>query len=117
MPAVPVRPAPWLCGDPVGPGVEIAAVVLVPWPPSSSDLRIWTLPSSLPTYVWTRDSGSYVAPATEWLRSGQWITSPRRGPVYSLFLAVIFRAGGTLATVAARSRSFIGALHGHADAA
>ena len=63
----------------------------------------------LPTYVWTRDSGSYLAPATEWLRTGQWITSARRGPVYSLFLAAIFRAGGTLATVAA-AQAVLGAL-------
>ena len=63
----------------------------------------------LPTYVWTRDSGSYLAPATEWLRTGHWVTSARRGPVYSLFLAAIFRAGGTLATVAA-AQAILGAL-------
>ena len=62
-------------------------------------LRVCTA-ITLPTFLWTRDSGSYVAPAASWLQTGQWVTSPRRGPVYSLFLAAIFRAGGTLTTVA-----------------
>ncbi len=60
----------------------------------------WFVAAHLPTYVWTRDSGSYLAPATAWMQSGQWITSARRGPVYSLFIAAILKAGGTLATVA-----------------
>ena len=60
----------------------------------------WYVAAHLPTYVWTRDSGSYLSPVTAWMQTGQWITSARRGPVYSLFLATILRAGGTLATVA-----------------
>ena len=59
----------------------------------------WAAAVALPAYVWTRDSGSYLAPATTWMQTGQWITSPRRGPVYSLFIAAILKAGGTLLTV------------------
>ena len=60
----------------------------------------WWVAAHLPTYVWTRDSGSYLAPATSWLNGSPWVTSARRGPVYSLFLACIFKLGGTLKTVA-----------------
>ncbi len=69
----------------------------------------WFVAVHLPTYVWTRDSGSYLAPATAWMQTGQWITSARRGPVYSLFIAAILKAGGTLATVAT-VQTVIGAL-------
>ncbi len=103
MPAVPVlrppvegsRLPPWLRTPP--PAAKIVAALLVIG--SIIGLRIlaaWLLP----TYIWSRDSGSYVTPATTWLETGRWITSARRGPVYSLFLAAIFRVGGTLATVA-----------------
>jgi hypothetical protein len=61
--------------------------------------RLW-IALHLPTYLWTRDSGSYVAPALSWLEGQPWVTSPRRGPVYSLFIALIGRAGGSFATVA-----------------
>ena len=60
----------------------------------------WWVAIHLPTYVWTRDSGSYLAPVTSWLDGGPWITSARRGPVYSLFMAGVFKLGGTLETVA-----------------
>ena len=60
----------------------------------------WWVAVHLPTYLWTRDSGSYLSPATNWLDGGPWVTSARRGPVYSLFLAGIFKLGGTLKTVA-----------------
>ena len=69
----------------------------------------WFVAAHLPTYVWTRDSGSYVAPATAWMQTGQWITSARRGPVYSLFIAAILKAGGTLGTVA-DTQAVIGAV-------
>ena len=69
----------------------------------------WFVAAHLPTYVWTRDSGSYLAPATAWLQTGQWITSARRGPVYSLFIAEILKSGGTLATVAT-VQTILGAL-------
>ena len=51
----------------------------------------WWIAAHLPTYLWTRDSGSYVAPAINWLEGQPWVTSPRRGPVYSLFIALIAR--------------------------
>ncbi len=69
----------------------------------------WFVAAHLPTYVWTRDSGSYLAPATAWMQTGHWITSARRGPVYSLFIAAILNAGGTLATIAT-AQTVIGAL-------
>jgi hypothetical protein len=59
----------------------------------------WWIAAHLPTYIWTRDSGSYVAPAVSWLEGQPWVTSPRRGPVYSLFIALIGRAGGSFTTV------------------
>lgn len=71
----------------------------------------WFVAVHLPTYVWTRDSGSYLAPATAWMQTGQWITSARRGPVYSLFIAAVLKSGGTLATVA-NVQSLIGAFTG-----
>lgn len=103
MPAVPVlRPVAnvsrvpgWLSHPTAAVEMVVALVVAV----LIVGLRVWTA-THLPTYVWTRDSGSYITSATEWLRTGQWVTSARRGPVYSLFMAAIFRAGGTLITVA-----------------
>ena len=103
MPAVPLhrppvpggRLPPWLRTPPMA--AKIAAALLIIG--SIIGLRIlaaWCLP----TYLWSRDSGSYLTPAETWLETGQWITNARRGPVYSLFLAAVFRAGGTLATVA-----------------
>jgi hypothetical protein len=61
----------------------------------------WWIALHLPAYIWTRDSGSYVAPAVSWLEGQPWVTSPRRGPVYSLFIALIARAGGNFTTVTA----------------
>lgn len=60
----------------------------------------WWVAAHLPTYVWTRDSGSYLSPVVTALDGGQWVTSARRGPVYSLFLGGVLRLGGTLKTVA-----------------
>ena len=103
MPAVPFRSMP--AGDnriPAWrryPSARVRIAVTLAVAALIVGLRVWTA-ASLPTYIWTRDSGSYVAPATAWLETGHWVTSARRGPVYSLLLAVIFRAGGTLATVA-----------------
>ncbi len=112
MPAVPVlrppvegsRVPPWVRTPPAAAKIVVALLVVG----SIIGLRIlaaWCLP----TYIWSRDSGSYVTPATTWLETGRWITSARRGPVYSLFLAAIFRGGGTLATVAT-VQAVIGAL-------
>lgn len=41
----------------------------------------------LPTCLWSKDAGSYLRSAYEWLQTGHWETDPRRGPVYSMFLA------------------------------
>lgn len=61
-------------------------------------LRLYVA-SHLPTYLWTRDSGSYVAPAFDWLETGRWVTNPRRGPVYSLAIAWVLKAGGSFLTL------------------
>ena len=114
MPAVPFphptaregRPRAWVRDPPVGVRLAVWAFVVT----LMIGLR-WWVAARLPTYLWTRDSGSYVAPALGWLETGQWITSARRGPVYALFLAAIFRAGGTLTTVAT-VQACLGALTG-----
>ena len=94
----------WMRTPPMG--AKIVAALLV----AGSIIGLRMLVAwCLPTYIWSRDSGSYVTPATTWLETGRWITSARRGPVYSLFLAAIFRSGGTLATVAT-VQAVIGAL-------
>ncbi|HPA21307.1 MAG TPA: hypothetical protein PLU30_26425 [Verrucomicrobiae bacterium] len=51
---------------------------------------------ALPTYVWSSDSGSYVAPAIELLETGAADFGGRRGPVYSLLIAACIRWGGGL---------------------
>lgn len=61
-------------------------------------LRLYVA-SHLPTYLWTRDSGSYVAPALDWLETGRWVTNPRRGPIYSLAIAWVLKAGGSFLTL------------------
>lgn len=53
----------------------------------------------LPTYLWSKDSGSYARSAFEWLETGKWETDPRRGPVYSLFLAGCLRLWGDFNSV------------------
>ncbi len=40
-----------------------------------------------------------MLPALNWLHGGEWVTSARRGPVYSLFIAAVLKFGGTLRTV------------------
>jgi hypothetical protein len=82
QPPAAVRIAGWLC---------IAGLII--------GSRVW-IALHLPTYLWTRDSGSYVASAVNWLEGQPWATSARRGPVYSLFIALIGRAGGSFTTVA-----------------
>lgn len=84
---------------------------LPPPPPPLVEAAVWTLLAAiaiglrlyvalhLPTYLWTRDSGSYVAPALDWLETGRWVTNPRRGPVYSLAIAGVLQAGGSFLTL------------------
>ena len=110
MPAAPISPA-WRRRLADGLREPPAAVRIAAWIVIGAliaGLRLW-IARYLPTYVWTRDSGSYVAPAVSWLEGQQWVTSPRRGPVYSLFIASIGRAGGSFATVA-NIQHVIGAL-------
>lgn len=104
MPAVPfIRARPGSAGRPGGILWQLTlrheCMIWLALALCAAGLR-WYLADHLPTYIWTRDSGSYLAPAVDWLNGGQWVTSARRGPVYSLFLAAVLRGGGTLATVA-----------------
>lgn len=98
MPAVPFPPVSrrtrWL--RPPSRAVEVAVYAVIVG--CLVGLR-WWVAHALPTYVWTRDSGSYLAPAISWMGGNPWVTSARRGPVYSLFMAGIFAGGGTLRTV------------------
>lgn len=55
----------------------------------------------LPTYLWSKDTGSYVRSASHWLQTGHWETDPRRGPVYSMFIAGCLRVWGDFNAVVA----------------
>ena len=72
----------------------------------------------LPTFLWTRDSGSYLTPAV-WVGSipGEWITSARRGPLYSLFLAGHFPGRGKAGHGGDRPGGDLGACDGGPDVA
>jgi hypothetical protein len=71
-------------------------------------MRLWIV-AHLPAYLWTRDSKAYFLPAIGWLETGEWISSPRRGPIYSLFMGVILKMGGNLVSVV-NAQTALGAL-------
>jgi hypothetical protein len=62
-----------------------------------SRLWLWHL---VPTYFWSDDGGSYARPALRWLDTGVWKTDPKRGPIYSMFLAGCLKATGHFNAVA-----------------
>lgn len=47
-----------------------------------------------PVGVWSKDGGSYAYSAFRWVHSGIWETDPRRGPVYSMFIALCGKLWG-----------------------
>ncbi len=49
----------------------------------------------LPTYIWSKDGGSYAHGAFAWLDSGEWLIDGRRGPVYTMFLGYATRLWGS----------------------
>jgi hypothetical protein len=53
----------------------------------------------VPVHLWSADANSYAGPALNWLRTGEWQTDPRRGPVYSLFLAACLKLWGSFDAV------------------
>ncbi|MEI6561588.1 MAG: hypothetical protein WCO68_05815 [Verrucomicrobiota bacterium] len=53
----------------------------------------------LPVALWSKDAGSYTSSAFDWMHSGVWETSPRRGAVYSLLIAACIKGFGSLHAV------------------
>jgi hypothetical protein len=53
----------------------------------------------LPVALWSKDGGSYTYSAFRWLHEGIWETDPRRGAVYSLFIAGCVKLGGSLSAI------------------
>jgi 4-amino-4-deoxy-L-arabinose transferase-like glycosyltransferase len=49
----------------------------------------------VPAYLWSKDSNSYATSAFQWIRTGVWETDPRRGPVYSLVIALCLKIWGS----------------------
>lgn len=48
----------------------------------------------VPVALWSDDAGSYAASAFKWIHTGLWATDPRRGPIYSLFIAACAKLTG-----------------------
>ena len=53
----------------------------------------------LPVALWTKDTTSYAESAFTWVHTGVWETDPRRGAIYSLFIAFCCKAFGTVNAV------------------
>lgn len=53
----------------------------------------------VPVYIWSKDSGSYLGSATQWLDTGIWRSDPRRGPIYSGFIALVLWCSPNLTSV------------------
>jgi hypothetical protein len=52
--------------------------------------------SLVPVAIWSDDAGSYSDSAFRWVHTGVWETDPRRGPVYSLLLALCGKLWGNV---------------------
>jgi hypothetical protein len=50
----------------------------------------------LPVALWSKDAGSYAYSAFRWIHAGVWETDPRRGPVYSMLIAVCGKLWGNI---------------------
>lgn len=84
---------------------------LITVPPRSAEFIFWVLLIALaggirlymmdllPVALWSKDTGSYASTAFEWMRTGNWTTDPRRGPVYSLFIALCLKTGGSVHSI------------------
>ena len=53
----------------------------------------------LPIGLWSKDGGSYAYSAFRWIHSGNWETDPRRGPVYSMLIAVCGKLWGNITSL------------------
>ncbi len=77
-------------------------------PPRALEIVVWILLFAIifgiraylihlvPTILWSRDAGSYIGSAFQWMHTGVWETDPRRGPVYSLLIAACLKIFGTM---------------------
>ena len=53
----------------------------------------------LPTYLWSKDSSSYLDTSFQWIHTGLWQIDIRRGPIYSFFAGLILKAIPNLSAV------------------
>jgi hypothetical protein len=50
----------------------------------------------VPIALWSKDAGSYAYAAFRWLHTGTWETDARRGPVYSMLIALCGKLWGNI---------------------
>jgi hypothetical protein len=50
----------------------------------------------MPVALWSKDAGSYAYTAFRWIHTGAWETDARRGPIYSLFIALCGKLWGNI---------------------
>jgi hypothetical protein len=50
----------------------------------------------LPIGLWSKDAGSYAYSAFRWIHTGVWETDPRRGPIYSMLIALCGKLWGSI---------------------
>jgi len=50
----------------------------------------------LPMGLWSKDAGSYAYSAFRWVHTGVWETDPRRGPIYSMLIALCGKVWGSI---------------------
>jgi len=79
--------------------------------PQSAEIAIWAfmvavtvgirlyLVHLLPVGLWSKDGGSYAYSAFRWIHYGKWETDPRRGPVYSMFIAFCGKVWGSVYSI------------------
>ncbi len=53
----------------------------------------------LPVCLWSKDGGSYAYSAFRWIHEGKWETDPRRGPIYSMFIAFCGKLWGSVYSI------------------
>jgi len=53
----------------------------------------------MPVGLWSKDAGSYAYSAFRWIHTGVWETDPRRGPVYSMLIALCGKLWGSVYSI------------------
>jgi hypothetical protein len=61
-------------------------------------IRLWLI-HLLPIGLWSKDAGSYAYSAFRWIHTGVWETDPRRGPVYSMLIALCGKVWGNITSI------------------